>query len=111
MASQAALARKKPSDDRYAERFEFFIAGIELGNAFSELTDAKEQKARFIAQNKERVSLGKTNVGIDEPFLEAVAKMPPTAGIAVGVDRLLLLFINSDDLRDVILFPADEIFS
>lgn len=111
LASQAALARKKPSDDRYAERFEFYIAGIELGNAFSELTDVKEQKARFLAQNKERVSLGKTDVGIDEPFLEAVAKMPPTAGIAVGVDRLLLLFMDSEDLRDVILFPADEIFS
>lgn len=110
-ASQAALARLKPADTRFAERFEFYIAGLELGNAFSELTDAKQQRARFTDQNKERLKLDKADVGIDETFLAAVERMPATAGIAVGLDRLLMIFMDTTDIHSVLLFPADDMFS
>lgn len=111
LASQAALAQLKPSDTRFAERFEFYIAGLELGNAFSELTDASLQRDRFTDQNKERTKLGKHDVGIDEDFLAAVERMPATAGIAVGLDRLLMVFMDTTDIHSVLLFPADTLFS
>ncbi|MDQ2784769.1 MAG: EF-P lysine aminoacylase EpmA [Chloroflexota bacterium] len=110
-ASLAALARRKRDDPRYAERFEFYIAGIELGNAFSELTDADEQHARLAAEQTERATLGKTMYDIDADFIRALrVGMPPSAGIAVGVDRLVMLFAGVDAIQETLWFPAHEIF-
>ncbi len=112
LASQAALARKKPSDPRYAERFEFYIAGIELGNAFSELADWEEQEVRLVAQNVERERLGLPIVGVDQVFIEAIKSgIPQTGGIAVGIDRLIMLFADVTSISDVLLFPAQDVFS
>jgi lysyl-tRNA synthetase class 2 len=110
-ASMAALARRKADDPRYAERFEFYIAGVELGNAFSELTDANEQQARLAAERAERAALGKTMYDIDADFLRALrVGMPPSAGIAVGVDRLVMLFAGVATIQETLWFPASEIF-
>jgi elongation factor P--(R)-beta-lysine ligase len=110
-ASMAALARRKPDDPRYAERFEVYVAGIELGNAFSELTDADEQLARLRAERAERAALGKTLYEIDADFIDALrAGMPPSAGIAVGVDRLVMLFAGAASIQGTLWFPADELF-
>ncbi len=110
-ASLAALARRKPDDPRYAERFEVYIAGIELGNAFSELTDADEQLARLRAERAERAALGKTLYEIDADFIAALrAGMPPSAGIAVGVDRLVMLFAGVGSIQETLWFPAHEQF-
>ncbi|HEY8292083.1 MAG TPA: EF-P lysine aminoacylase EpmA [Thermomicrobiales bacterium] len=110
-ASMAALARRKADDPRYAERFELYIAGIELGNAFSELTDADEQQARLEAERAERAALGKTTYAIDTDFLRALrVGMPPSAGIAVGVDRLVMLFAGVESIQETLWFPANELF-
>ena len=110
-ASMAALARRKNDDPRYAERFECYIGGIELGNAFSELTDADEQRARLEAERAERAALGKAMYAIDTDFLRALrVGMPPSAGIAVGVDRVVMLFAGVDTIQETLWFPADEIF-
>jgi len=112
LASQAALARKKPSDPRYAERFEFYIAGIELGNAFSELADWQEQLERLEAQNAERKKLGLPVVGVDQDFVAAIRSgIPQTGGIAVGVDRLVMLFVDETSITNTLLFPAQDVFS
>jgi elongation factor P--(R)-beta-lysine ligase len=110
-ASMAALARRKADDPRYAERFEFYVAGIELGNAFSELTDADEQQARLEAERAERATLGKTLYDMDEDFIRALrVGMPPSAGIAVGVDRLVMLFAGAETIQETLWFPASELF-
>ncbi|MGI8857389.1 MAG: EF-P lysine aminoacylase EpmA [Thermomicrobiales bacterium] len=110
-ASMAALARRKADDPRYAERFEVYIAGIELGNAFSELTDADEQLERLRAERAERAALGKTLYEIDADFIAALrAGMPPSAGIAVGVDRLVMLFAGVGSIQETLWFPAHEQF-
>jgi lysyl-tRNA synthetase class 2 len=109
--SQAALARKKQSDPRFAERFEVFLAGVELGNCFSELTDAGEQKKRFEADLAERKRLGKTIYSIDEDLIEALKEgLPPVSGIAVGVDRLIMLAADVPSIADTLFFPAGELF-
>lgn len=110
-ASMAALARRKPDDPRNAERFEFYIAGTELGNAFSELTDADEQQARLVAERDERAALGKNLYDLDHDFIAALrVGMPPSAGIAVGVDRLVMLFAGASSIQETLWFPADELF-
>lgn len=110
-AAMAALARRKADDPRYAERFECYIGGIELGNAFSELTDAEEQLARLAAEQAERSALGKTAYAIDMDFIAALrAGMPPSAGIAVGVDRLVMLLAGAATIQETLWFPADELF-
>lgn len=109
--SQAALARRKKSDPRFAERFEAFLAGIELGNCFSELTDPVEQESRFNSDLSQRKGLGKTAYGIDLDFIEALKEgMPEVAGIAVGVDRLVMLAANAATVGETMFFPANEIF-
>ncbi len=109
--SMAALARVKPDDARYAERFEVYIAGIELGNAFSELVDAGEQRRRLESEREERREQGRTLYDLDDDFIDALAAgIPPSAGIAVGVDRLIMLLANAASIRDVLWFPADEVF-
>ncbi len=109
--SQAALSKKKVSDPRFAERFEVFMAGLELGNCFSELTDWKEQEARCIADLAERKVLGKTEYPMDTDFIEALKMgMPETGGIAVGVDRLVALFADTPDIAETLFFPIAEMF-
>jgi len=86
--SQAALAKKKPDDLRFAERFEVYVAGLELGNAFSELTDYQEQENRLKSELRLRKKLNKTDYHLDQDFIEALKLgMPESGGIAVGVDR------------------------
>jgi len=109
--SQAALARPKVTDPRFAERFEVFLAGVELGNCFSELTDAKEQKKRFEADLVERKRLGKIIYPIDEDLIEALASgLPAVAGIAVGVDRLIMLAADVPSISETLFFPGGELF-
>ncbi len=100
-ASQAALARLDPADPRRALRFELFIDGLELANAFDELTDAAEQRRRFEQDQADRRALGVPVPPIDEALLAALAHLPPTSGIALGVDRLVMLLLNVSDLADV----------
>lgn len=109
--SQASLSRPKKDDPRFAERFEVFLAGVELGNCFSELTDWKEQKKRFEAEKEERKGLGKINYPIDEALIEALKSgLPTVSGIAVGVDRLIMLAADVPEISDIISFPIREIF-
>lgn len=108
----AALSRACERDPRYAERFELYIGGIEIANGYSELTDAKEQKLRFEADQTRRGQLRKKVYTIDTDFLEALDEgFPPSAGISVGVDRLVMLFTDAASINDVIYFPASDLFN
>ena len=105
-AAQAALARRDPADTRVAERFELFVCGIELANAFVELTDAEEQRARFAADRARRHALnGAEDWPLDEDFLAAVACLPPCAGIALGFDRLAMIAAGADRIDQVLWLP------
>src|SRR5262245_486193 len=96
------FARRKDDDPAFTERFEYFAAGMELGNAYSELTDPDEQAARFAEQAAE---IG--GVQADPDYVEALAYgMPPTGGLGLGIDRLTMLLTGRETIRDVILFPA-----
>jgi len=109
--AQAALARKKPEDPRFAERFEIFLAGLELGNCFSELKEAEEQKERLEADLALRKIEGKTKFPVDEDFIMALKSgLPEVAGIAVGVDRLVVLAANAKRIEETLFFPAGELF-
>ena len=104
-ASMAALARLKPDQPLWAERFELYIAGLELANAFSELNDPEEQRRRFEEEQRLRGRLGKPVYPIDEELLESLSRMPPSAGIALGVDRLAMIFCDAPNIREVLAFP------
>jgi elongation factor P--(R)-beta-lysine ligase len=105
-AAQAALARRDPADPRVAERFELFVCGIELANAFVELTDAGEQRARFEADRARRHALFGADWPLDEDFLAALAfGMPPSAGIALGFDRLAMIASGADRIDQVLWQP------
>jgi lysyl-tRNA synthetase class 2 len=111
-AAMAALSRREKSDPRYAERFEVYIGGLELGNAFSELTDWKEQRARLVEEKKLRKKLGKEVYDIDEDFINALKiGMLPSGGIAMGVDRIVMLFTDSKSIDEVLFFPSNQIFN
>jgi len=104
-AGMAALARLKPGNPLRAERFELYIAGLEMANAFSELNDPLEQRRRFEEEQNLRVRLGRPVYPIDEDLVQALDKMPPSAGIALGVDRLTMLFCDAATIGEVIAFP------
>jgi lysyl-tRNA synthetase class 2 len=105
-AAQAALARRDPADPRVAERFELYCCGLELANAFVELTDAAEQRARFEADRARRHALYGPDWEMDEDFLAAVAQLPECAGIAVGFDRLVMLATGANRISDVQWLPG-----
>jgi lysyl-tRNA synthetase class 2 len=105
-ASMAALARLKPDDPTVAERFELYAGGLELANGFGELNDVEEQRRRLLAEQEMRRTRGWAVYPIDERFLEAVGRMPPSAGLALGLDRLLMLLLGKQRIDEVLLFPA-----
>ncbi len=101
-----SLARKKSDEPECVERFELYIRGLELCNAFSELNDHDEQLSRFLTEKRQRADRGLGDYPIDEDFLGFLKTgMPDAAGVAFGIDRLLMLFADTDDINDVILFP------
>ncbi len=105
-AIQSSLARINSHNPDIADRFEIFIRGIEMGNGFFELSDAKEQESRFNQENKIRQIKGLELVEKDQLFLQALkAGLPDCSGIALGLDRLLMIMTNTQDIEDVISFP------
>jgi lysyl-tRNA synthetase class 2 len=107
-AAMAALSRLKPDDPRLAERFELYVCGLELANAFSELTDAAEQRARFAADQARKLALYGRTYPIDEDFLAALEHgLPDCAGIALGFDRLVMLAAGADRIDDVLWLPVE----
>lgn len=108
-SSQAALAQLSPEDQRVAERFEFYYKGVELANGFHELTDADEQRRRFEQDNRQRQKVGLPLRAIDERFLGALqAGMPNTAGVALGVDRLVMIALGVETIKEVISFSIEN---
>ena len=107
-AREAALARINPADRRLAERFEFYCCGVELANAFSELTDPAEQRQRLLEQMAARARIYGESYPIDEDFIAALAEMPEASGAALGFDRLVMLVCGAQHIRQVAWTPLDE---
>jgi elongation factor P--(R)-beta-lysine ligase len=109
---QASLSKRKSEGSFWAERFEIFIAGMELGNAFSELVDAQEQEARFKEENALRKESKKEEIPVDKDLLSALRLgIAPSGGIAVGVERLEMLLLDIKDINDLLPFPASQLFT
>ena len=105
-APEAALARRAPDDARVAERFELYACGVELANGFGELTDAPEQRRRFMAEMDEKHRVHGERYPLDEDFLSALAHVPPASGIALGFDRLVMLATGAPRIEDVMWTPV-----
>lgn len=109
-ASQAALARISEQDDRVAHRFELFYGELELGNGFFELTDAHEQRHRFERDNRSRLAQGLPEIPLDEHLLTALHQgLPDCSGVAIGLDRLLMVLLGKRHISEVMAFPVDRI--
>ena len=108
-AQRRAMARLKQEDQAVSERFELYIGGLELANAFSELIDAEEQRSHFLQENANRQSLGKPTYPIPEKFLAELDNMRPSAGIALGVDRLVMVLLNIATIDEVVSFTPEEL--
>lgn len=106
--SEAALARRSPEDPRVAERFELYACGVELANAFGELTDPVEQRRRFLIEMAEKQRIYGETYPLDEDFLAALAIMPAASGIALGFDRLVMLATGASRIEQVIWAPMAE---
>jgi lysyl-tRNA synthetase class 2 len=104
--SEAALARPTAHDPRVAERFELYVCGVEIANAFGELTDAAEQRRRFDAEMAEKKRVHGERYPLDEDFLAALAHMPPASGIALGFDRLVMLATGAPRIEQVLWTPV-----
>ncbi len=100
-AEAASLSKLKDEDPRLARRWELYINGMELANAFTELTDSAEQRKRFMSAKEERKLLGEADYPLDEEFLSMLGDMPPAGGVALGVDRLVMLACGAKQIRDV----------
>ncbi|MCG7893240.1 MAG: EF-P lysine aminoacylase GenX [Candidatus Thiodiazotropha taylori] len=108
-ASQAALARVSGDSPAVAERFELYISGVEIANGFHELDDSAEQQRRFEKDNNQRLETGRPAVPMDEWLLQALEQgLPACAGVALGIDRLMMVLTGSDNIRDVISFGLDR---
>jgi elongation factor P--(R)-beta-lysine ligase len=108
-AERGALARLKPGDPSVAERFELYIGGLELANGFSELVNSEEQRRRFHLENENRQSVGKSVYSMPDKFLAELDHMPPSAGIALGVDRLVMVFLDIETMDEVVAFTPEEL--
>ena len=104
----ASLARLKPSNPRVAERFELFIGGLELANAYSELVNQKEQEMRFRKEIKQIQKVQNRVTPMPEKFLRAIANLPECAGIALGMERLVMLFCDAKTIDEVMPFTIDK---
>lgn len=105
----AALARIKKSDPSVAERFELYIGGLELANGFSELTDTAEQRRRFEKAAGARATKNWQNYPMPEKFLTALENLPPSAGIALGIDRIIMLMGDTTQIDDITAFPPESL--
>jgi lysyl-tRNA synthetase class 2 len=108
-AALGSLARLRADDAEVAERFELFIGGMEMANGFSELTDAVEQRRRFQAEQQKMVQMGATPAPLPDRFLHDLERMPPTGGIAVGVDRLAMVLLGAATIDEVVTFIPEEL--
>ncbi len=108
-AECAALARRRADAPHLAERFELYLGGLELANAFSELTDPAEQAARFERERQKRRRDGRADYPWPERFLADLARLPPCAGIALGVDRLVMLLAGAETIDQVVAFTPEEL--
>jgi lysyl-tRNA synthetase class 2 len=108
-AQRGALARLKQEDQTVAERFELYVGGLELANGFSELVDPEEQRKRFLMENENRQSKGKPVYSMPDRFLAELEDMPPSAGIALGVDRLAMVFLDAKTVDEVVAFTPEEL--
>ena len=107
VSSQASLAEISTEDHRVAERFEVYFKGIELANGFRELTDSREQRQRFDQDNRKRAARGLPQHPIDNNLLDALEHgMPECSGVALGVDRLIMIALGASSLSDVLAFPV-----
>ncbi|WP_145020473.1 EF-P lysine aminoacylase EpmA [Geobacter argillaceus] len=108
-AQHSALARLSASDPTVAERFELYVGGLELANAFSELTDPVEQRHRFACAAADRADRKRTAYPLPEPFLNELAAMPTAAGIALGIDRLVMVLLDAATIDEVVAFTPEEL--
>ncbi len=108
-AELAALSRLKPDHPELAERFELYLGGLELANGFSELNDSLEQRRRFDEANVVRINFGRSALPLPERFLDELDRMPPAAGIALGVDRLVMLAAGAVSIDEVVAFTTEQL--
>jgi len=108
-SEKAALSRLKADDKSVAERFELYLAGMEIANAFSELADPEMQRERFMKEIGYRKKIGARIYPMPEPFLDELSEMPPSSGIALGIDRLVMFLTGSETIDEVVAFTPEEL--